>query len=113
VIFGAACIIKLQPQAQTSNIAHLAALSALHNPQPANSLAPVVPEPIPFAAMSEKRPASDDPTERQLVVKRQNVGTSRALTRQGASGSGALIQTVCPIALGFHVRVCLAGSLTV
>lgn len=42
--------------------------------------------------MSEKRPAAD---QGQLVVKRQNVGTSRALTRQGASGSGALIQTVC------------------
>ncbi|KAL2193309.1 WD40-repeat-containing domain protein [Corynascus similis CBS 632.67] len=42
--------------------------------------------------MSEKRPASDDPSDGQLVVKRQNVGSSRALTRPGASGSGALIQ---------------------
>jgi Prp8 binding protein len=49
--------------------------------------------------MSEKRPASSDPNEGQLVVKRQNVGSSRALTRSGASGSGALIQTVCRILL--------------
>lgn len=47
--------------------------------------------------MSEKRPASDDPSDGQLVVKRQNVGTSRALTRPGASASsGALVQAVCP-----------------
>lgn len=48
-----------------------------------------------LSTMSEKRPATGDPSGGQLVVKRQNVGTSRALTRQGASGSGALIQTVC------------------
>lgn len=45
--------------------------------------------------MSEKRPAPEDPSGGQLVVKRQNVGSSRALTRSGASGSsGALIQAV-------------------
>ncbi|KAK4460761.1 Pre-mRNA-splicing factor cwf17 [Cladorrhinum samala] len=45
--------------------------------------------------MSEKRPAPDDPNEQQLVSKRQNVGSSRALTRSGASeSSGALIQAM-------------------
>ncbi|EGO55913.1 hypothetical protein NEUTE1DRAFT_148308 [Neurospora tetrasperma FGSC 2508] len=42
---------------------------------------------------SEKRPASDDPSGGQLV-KRPNLGSSRALTRTGATGSsGDLIQT--------------------
>lgn len=42
--------------------------------------------------MSEKRPAPEDPNG-QLVVKRQNVGSSRALAvRHGANGSNALIQ---------------------
>ena len=99
------CIIKLQrdglePAVQRPRHHQLA--------RPAPSTFPVrqlplaaIPEPSPLTTMSEKRPASDDPNERQLVVKRQNVGTSRALTRPGASGSGALIQTVCSIALGF------------
>ena len=99
------CIIKLQrdglePAVQRPKHHQLA--------RPAPSTFPVrqlplaaIPEPSPLTTMSEKRPASDDPNERQLVVKRQNVGTSRALTRPGASGSGALIQTVCSIALGF------------
>ncbi|KAK1762599.1 Pre-mRNA-splicing factor cwf17 [Phialemonium atrogriseum] len=42
---------------------------------------------------AEKRPASDEPNGGQLVVKRQNLGTSRALTRSSAAGgSGALVQ---------------------
>lgn len=42
---------------------------------------------------SEKRPASDDPSGGQLV-KRPNLGSSRALTRTSATGSsGDLIQT--------------------
>lgn len=43
---------------------------------------------------SEKRPA-DEPAG-QLVVKRPNLG-ERALTRANASGSGALVQSVCSI----------------
>ncbi|KAI1331673.1 WD40 repeat-like protein [Xylariaceae sp. FL0255] len=44
--------------------------------------------------MSEKRPAGDDAGAGQLVVKRQKPGTSTALSRRdGASGSGALIQS--------------------
>lgn len=42
---------------------------------------------------AEKRPASDDPSG-QLVVKRQNLG-ERALARANASGSSALVQSVC------------------
>lgn len=41
---------------------------------------------------SEKRPASGDPNGGQLVVKRQNVGSSRALTRLGGPESSALVQ---------------------
>jgi Prp8 binding protein len=51
--------------------------------------------------MSEKRPASDDPSEGQLVVKRQNVGTSRALATRGAPESNALIQAVCLVPSGY------------
>lgn len=46
---------------------------------------------------AEKRPASDEPvgSQGQLVVKRQNVGSSNAITRAGASGSSsALVQAV-------------------
>ncbi|KAF9882422.1 u5 snrnp complex [Colletotrichum karsti] len=43
--------------------------------------------------MSEKRPASDEPAG-QMIVKRQNVGSSTgALARLNGSGSSALIQT--------------------
>ena len=42
---------------------------------------------------AEKRPASDDPSSGQLVVKRQNLG-DRALARANASGTGALVQAV-------------------
>jgi mevalonate kinase len=44
---------------------------------------------------AEKRPASEDPSGGQLV-KRQNIGTSRALATRsnGAGGGGALIQVV-------------------
>lgn len=47
---------------------------------------------------AEKRPASGEP-EGQLVVKRPNLG-ERALARANASGSSALVQSVCvtPIA---------------
>ncbi|KAK3395210.1 WD40-repeat-containing domain protein [Podospora didyma] len=41
---------------------------------------------------AEKRPASSDPNNGQLVVKRQNVGSSRALTRAPGGGSNALVQ---------------------
>lgn len=44
---------------------------------------------------AEKRPASDDPSGGQLV-KRQNIGTSRALTSRsnGSGDSGALVAAV-------------------
>ncbi|KAM7187012.1 Pre-mRNA-splicing factor cwf17 [Rhypophila sp. PSN 637] len=47
---------------------------------------------------AEKRPASDDPagSQGQLVVKRQNVGSSRALTRPGASGSSSALVQAAP-----------------
>lgn len=41
---------------------------------------------------AEKRPASDDASGQ--LVKRQNLG-ERALTRANASGSSALVQSVC------------------
>lgn len=45
---------------------------------------------------AEKRPASDEPGAGQMIVKRQNVGSSTgALARLNASsGSNALIQSV-------------------
>ncbi|KAH8887826.1 WD40 repeat-like protein [Thozetella sp. PMI_491] len=43
-------------------------------------------------APAEKRPAAEEPNDGQLVVKRQNVGSSRALTRSDGTGSGALVQ---------------------
>jgi hypothetical protein len=46
---------------------------------------------------SEKRPASDDFSGSQMVVKRQNVGRdSKAVAlSNGSAGNGALIQSVC------------------
>ncbi|KAB5539264.1 WD40-repeat-containing domain protein [Coniochaeta sp. 2T2.1] len=53
---------------------------------------------------AEKRPASEDPAGGQLV-KRQNIGQSRALTRgNGSSNSGALIQAE-PRTSGIHAPV--------
>jgi len=44
---------------------------------------------------AEKRPASDDSGSSQIVVKRQNVGNSKAVAVVNGSGAnGALIQAV-------------------
>ena len=61
---------------------------------------------------SEKRSAAEDPTPGQLV-KRQNVGSSRALTRLGGPASGALIQAVRRISVGpsgFMLTYCVGAS---
>lgn len=81
------CIIKLQLQHDDHPDDPCAYTTDRDHPP----IAPQKPRLDTPAIMSEKRPAAD---QGQLVVKRQNVGSSRALTRQGASGSGALIQTV-------------------
>lgn len=41
---------------------------------------------------SEKRPASDHSSS-QMVVKRQNLGTSKAVSVVNRSGNGALVQS--------------------
>lgn len=50
---------------------------------------------------AEKRPADDELGASQMIVKRQNVGSSTgALARLNASGkSSALVQTVCEYSL--------------
>ncbi|KAK0615215.1 WD40-repeat-containing domain protein [Bombardia bombarda] len=53
---------------------------------------------------SEKRPASDDPSGGQMVVKRQNVGSSRALTR-GASGTSSALVQAAPRTSGLQAPV--------
>ncbi|KAK3682917.1 WD40-repeat-containing domain protein [Podospora appendiculata] len=54
---------------------------------------------------SEKRPAADDPSSGQLVVKRQNVGSSRALTRTDASGSSNALIQAAPRTSGLQAPV--------
>lgn len=80
------------PSSQRDNSFHLRRLhkTAAHrtylNPIPDRS------DDFTITMSSEKRPASGDPNGGQLVVKRQNVGSSRALTRLGGPESSALVQ---------------------
>lgn len=46
-----------------------------------------------FDMAAEKRPAGDDFSSSQLIVKRPNLGGSTAVARIGSAGNGSLIQS--------------------